>query len=95
MTLFYLSFCDPKRPRGSQFLGACIVPGGDKGDLKHDLAIAILEAWGRGCNPGGEVAFQRVPDSVATHIAPKWIGRLLTREETEEFGREIAPHGVS
>jgi hypothetical protein len=95
VSYFYLSFCDANRPRGSQFLGASIVPGGDTGDEKYDLAIAIREAWARGCNPGGEVAFRRVPEGVAAHIAPRWIGRLLTRAEAEEFGREIAPHGVS
>jgi hypothetical protein len=59
------------------------------------LEDAILTAWMLRVNPGGEVASLEVPPTVETHVASKWIGRLLTREEAEQFDREIAPHGVS
>lgn len=44
---FWLSFCDPNRPRGSQFLGACLVRG-------WDFLDAVQSAWAHKCNPGGE-----------------------------------------
>ncbi len=93
--LCWLSFADAARPEGQQFLGACIVPMGETGDERQDLITAVQNAWRLGCNPGGEVRFQPVPSSVEPHIAPKWIGRLLTREDCAEFDRVIKPHGVS
>ncbi len=95
MSLFWLSFADATLPKGKQFLGACIVPGGDTGDLRTDLAMAIKEAWRLGCNPGGQVAHQRVPPTVAPHIGPQWLGRLLTREDAQRFDVELRPFGVS
>lgn len=49
MTLYYLSFCDPAKPTGEQFMGATIVDGTcemDAVSISHQL----------GLNPGGEVA---------------------------------------
>lgn len=93
--LCWLSFADSKRPKGQQFLGACIVPMGETGDKREDYKVAIQNAWRLGCNPGGAVAFQPVPPTVEPHIKPEWIGRLLTREECEAFGEELKPNGVS
>jgi hypothetical protein len=48
MTLYYLSFCDPDKPKGQQFLGATIVEADSSLDAvskTHRLKI----------NPGGEV----------------------------------------
>jgi len=95
MTLFWLSFCDAGRPKGQQFLGACNVEGGGTGDEQLDIKMAVRRAWDLGCNPGGEVACARFPESVQRGVASRWVGRLLTREEAEEFDREMKPHGVS
>jgi hypothetical protein len=95
MALCWLSFADPKRPEGQQFLGACIVPMGETGDTRTDLHLAMKNAWRLRCNPGGEIRFQPIMPSIERHIHAKWIGRLLSREECAEFDREIMPHGVS
>ena len=42
---WYLSFCDPKAPRGSQFISACFVRGRTNRD-------AFQNASNLGCNPG-------------------------------------------
>ncbi len=49
----WLSFADPHRPKGSQFLGVAIVQG-----LNADDALA--NAWTTSCNPGGEVTVMTV-----------------------------------
>ena len=90
MTLFWLSFCDPDRPKGSQFLGACIVEGQSGVPMS-----AIQTAWLRKCNPGGEVQIAEILPSLVKHVAPKWMNRLLTREEAQEFDREMKPHGAN
>lgn len=46
---YYLSFCDPDAPVGTQFLGACIV-------FEDSMIEAVQTAHRLGINPGGEVA---------------------------------------
>jgi len=73
---YWLSFCDSDRPRGQQFLGACVVQV-TSDDVARALAIrpdmydpvkgpwiaaAVMVAWAHRCNPGGEVASVRVDD---------------------------------
>jgi hypothetical protein len=76
---WWLSFCDTERPKGQQFLGACIVRG-------RGVAMATITAHLHGCNPGGEVmAIGPVP--VDTKFPDGFTERLLTRTECEEFER--------
>lgn len=53
---WWLSFADPARPRGSQFLGVAAV-------LATDLGDAMSAAWRSGCNPGGHVGGRPMPES--------------------------------
>ncbi|MGI4945132.1 MAG: hypothetical protein ACRYHQ_31985, partial [Janthinobacterium lividum] len=46
--LYWLSFVDPRRPKGSRFLGVALAEG-------HGLADACDRARAAGVNPGGEV----------------------------------------
>jgi hypothetical protein len=46
-THFWMSFCDPELPKGSQFLGVAIVEA-------EAERTAIATAWDNDCNPGGE-----------------------------------------
>lgn len=78
---WWLSFCDGHLPKGSQFLGACIVEG-------DDVAEAAREAWARGCNPGGEVMGGPIDPRI--EVPWKWTNRLLTRKECEQFDAEFA-----
>jgi hypothetical protein len=90
MSLWWVSFCDPERETGTQFLGACIVDDDDAGVLGKimgDICAAVSAASANGCNPGGEAMGIQVPDDVAPRIAREWRNRLLTREECEEFDR--------
>lgn len=89
MTLYWLSFADGDRPKGTQFLGACIVEGGNSGDKRADLRAAVQNAWLHGCNPGGEVMSLRLPADV--QIDEGWRNRLLSRAECEAFDRRDDP----
>lgn len=71
--LFWLSFCDTRRPKGTQFLGACIVEA-------DDFKSACREAWRLKINPGGDVQGHPILSYIAPYTRP-WAGRLLTKEE--------------
>jgi hypothetical protein len=70
MTFWWLSFCDPHKPEGSQFLGACIVEA-------PAMELAAPAAWLLGCNPGGEVMIVEVE----IMPPPEFVGRLMDRAE--------------
>lgn len=72
MAFFYLSFCDPKRPKGQQFLGATVV---EAPDPKSAVDIALL----LGINPGGEVAI--VSLNTLGKEAKNYLNRFVPREE--------------
>lgn len=74
--LWWLSFCDPDRPKGTQFLGVAIV-------CADTLPVAAAVAHVLGINPGGQISsFGPMPIG---WIHPRWIGRLLTKEEAESI----------
>jgi len=52
--VFWLSFVDPARPKGTQFLGAALVEA-------DTTTHAIRQSWSFGCNPGGEVQALALP----------------------------------
>jgi hypothetical protein len=76
MSFWWLSFCDPIRPRGRQFLGGCIVEAGD-------MAEAIAEAWRHGCNPGGEAVGHEVPPEFEHNIPRFGVNKLLSKEQVQ------------
>ena len=72
---WYLSFCDPLLPRGTQFLGACFCRG-------RDQRQAVQAAWNLGCNPGGEV-ISTGPIShlyIMNKVPPDYREVLLSKE---------------
>jgi hypothetical protein len=71
---WWMSFCDPDKPKGEQFLGVVITkaPG-----LMH----ARQRAWMFGINPGGEI--QAFP---VEGIADDYHDRLLSLVELEAAG---------
>ena len=79
MKTWWLSFADPYRPRGSQFLGACIV------DAESPRG-AVARSRELGINPGGEVLIVPAPDGIV--VEARWKDRLLSRED-------IAAHDAS
>lgn len=74
--LWWMSFCDPQKPKGKQFLGAAIVPGDDEFDM-------MTNSHRIGCNPGGEVKFVEIRHDL--HIKQEDIGRLMNREQVESW----------
>lgn len=85
---YWLSFCDPKRPEGTRFLGACIVPG-------RDLREAARWAWVLNCNPGGEVLGLEVPPTIDPSIPAEWRNRLLSREEVDRLDAWCKARGLA
>jgi hypothetical protein len=72
-----MSFADPDKEPGTQFLGVCIVQGGG-------IAEATQTAWDLGINPGGEIQAHPIPEE---HVPDeKYRLRLLSRDELEEAG---------
>ena len=84
MRRWWLSFVDPHKPEGAQFLGCCIVEA-------HDFIGAVRVAHALGCNPGGEVQGLDIPAEM--QIDRKYLERLLTRKECEEFDAEQQAKG--
>ena len=72
--LWWLSFCDPDKAKGQQFLGVVIVeaPG---------FMRAHQKACELGINPGGEI--QAMP---VDGVASEYHDRLLSRVELEAAG---------
>lgn len=72
--VWWLSFADPGKPDGEQFLGCVIVAA-------QGFAGAVLSARMKEINPGGEVRGVPLPDDVVALVAPGDIDRLLTHDE--------------
>jgi hypothetical protein len=65
-----LSFTDPDKAEGEQFLGNAVVWG-------TDIADAMAEAWRQKLNPGGEVLGVLLPSDPPE----EYKNRFLPREE--------------
>ena len=74
---WWLSFADPELPEGSQFLGVAIVKA-------TELVTATLVAHMHGCNPGGQVLGQTIPNHLP-EPPPGMTYRLLTKAEAESI----------
>lgn len=74
---WWLSFADPLRPPGRQFLGVLVVPGVS---FEHALEGTFL----LGLNPGGEVVGNELPPDKVP--AEEFRGRLLSRDELVGHG---------
>lgn len=73
--LHWLSFCDPQRPKGKQFLGVVIV-------WAYGFVDAADKAHRMGINPGGEVAGMEY--ELGEFLAgPEWWNRLLDATEVD------------
>lgn len=84
MSLWWLSFADPEKPAGAQFLGVAIVEAAD-------LPSAIKAAWALGCNPGGSVKGFPVDPTQHARLSTKLpVGRLLGPDEARDLDRRIS-----
>lgn len=81
--MMWLSFADPTRPTGRQFLGAAIVRA-------DRIITAVRRAHALGINPGGEVMSMWIDPAMARSLSFKLpIERLLSPEEARELHRRI------
>jgi hypothetical protein len=82
MSYWWMSFCEPSKPRGTKFLGALIIKAENEIDL-------ITRSWLLKLNPGGEIKFFKIPEKYVSRIPPEWVEtRLITREECEALERK-------
>ena len=102
--VFWLSFCDGDKPKGEQFLGACVieVTAEEADEAAVDvmlrfpfaqpgsewLAAATRKAHRHGCNPGGEVASMEV-DPSNPRLSRYVYGVLMDRATVESIDREL------
>ena len=72
--LWWMSFRDPNKPKGRQFLGVAIVeaPG-----FMH----AVQKTWELNINPGGEIVAEQVEG-----VSVEYHNRLLSRADLEAAG---------
>jgi hypothetical protein len=83
--MVWLSFCDPNRPVGQQFLGVTIVDIHDTNDDKTMVKLAITTAWLYEANPGGDCEAHRIHPSKEDLCQP-YVGRLMSKRELELAG---------
>ena len=74
---WWLSFCDPDSPKGSQFLGVIITQA-------CGAAHAIQKTHDLGINPGGEVFLVETDE---TNL--EYFDRFLTQEELGAIGFDL------
>jgi hypothetical protein len=72
--VYWLSFCDPKKPKGTQFIGVIITKA-------IGAAHAIEKSHQLGINPGGEVLSYPPGDQ---NINSNLFDRLLTVSELKK-----------
>jgi hypothetical protein len=85
MSYWWMSFCDPEKPKGQKFLGALVIRADDHFEM-------MKRSWMLELNPGGEVAFFEIPKQYEERIPHDWIEtRLLTKNECEEFEHRWMP----
>jgi len=78
MKLYYLSFADPTRPKGTQWLGCAYV---EADSLPH---ATLHKSHEYGCNPGGEIMSIELP--IDAPVKPEYRNRLLNEAELRESG---------
>jgi len=74
---WWLSFCDPDKPEGSQFLGAILIKA-------HGMTDALTKANVLQINPGGEVRGVALPEECNEFIRPEDVNKLLSKEYIQE-----------
>lgn len=74
MKQYWLSFADPDREPGTQFLGVSIIKA-------ETFLDAVIKARRLGCNPGGEVLSYTLPDNIT--VPGDKFDRLMQRPELE------------
>lgn len=74
---YYMSFCDPNKPQGQQFLGAIVVYDID------NVGDGATKAHILGINPGGEVLGGEIPEDKI--VPDEFCNRLLSADEARNL----------
>lgn len=81
-TWWWLSFADPERPEGEQFLGAVVIDADGETPFHAHFAATAL-----GLNPGGEMVSIQIPaEIVEANVPERFRRRLLSEAEVAEMG---------
>lgn len=101
---YWMSFTDPERPKGTQFLGVIVVDvtreQAQDALMFHPMVVTEKQAWIGACltathtagvNPGGQVAFNRLDEHPLFDVAGPLYPRLqlLTREQVNMLGEKV------
>lgn len=80
-TFWWLSFCDPDKPKGTQFLGCIVIRA-------HGFTDALMKCNVLGINPGGEVKGTAIPDTeeVKARLVPEVLNKLLSMRDMIDLG---------
>jgi hypothetical protein len=90
---FWLSFGDPDRPKGEQFLDAARAKRLVMARFPHAhsgsewIAAAGQVAWATGCNPGGQILTIDVTGEHETDKLPR--NRLLSKADLSDLGMGV------
>lgn len=76
---YWMSFADPRKPQGEQFLGVCIVNA-------DDCTSAVMVTHALGINPGGAVKIMAI--DMSFDLGPYMV-RLLPPLEARELDARI------
>lgn len=76
-SLWYMSFCDPRKPKGQQFLGALILEA-------HSFEEALIISHLTKLNPGGEIQYFEIYEEAREFCHP-YMNRLMQRAEAESI----------
>jgi hypothetical protein len=77
--LWYFSFVNRDSPEGDLFLGGLFLQA-------KSFSGAIKKSHEAKINPGGEALGGPVPPEIP--VDPKWVGRLLSKEDLDKFDEE-------
>lgn len=77
---WWLSFCDPEKEKGKQFLGVIIVNA--KGFCHAHMTTSALKI-----NPGGEIQCWELPNKLI--VPDKYLNRLLSMPEIKIMEKEL------
>jgi hypothetical protein len=81
MCYWWLSFADPDRPEGQQFLGCVITEA-------VDFLSAVIKSHRLSINPGGEVQAVVLPKNLYSKYAEEnYVDRLIVAPEVYNIGR--------
>jgi hypothetical protein len=89
MALWWLSFADPDRRQGQQFLGVAIIRVPDTDDdeagTKTGVTNALVRSHALKINPGGEVQFQKLNPSLEVFMPEEFVHKLLTKMDIKRL----------